>query len=216
MNAFRIGLVVTALLVSACAASKVASYKDPSAPSDYQNLVVVAGNLPLEQRAEAEKTMVEKAGAHSVQAIPGMSVLPPTRELSSEAISAAISSSGADAVMMMWAIDYSLNEVYVPPTVISPGSSVTTGTITGYGNSYTLNTTTTYNPPSIFGGFTVSKPTAQYGAALYDVETGKRVWVAEISSRGNAFADYTDLARSAAAEAIRKLAEDGLIPASKG
>jgi hypothetical protein len=40
---------------------------------------------------------------------------------------------------------------------------------------------------------------------------GRQIWIAEIGSRGNAFATYTDLADSAARTAVQRLKKDGLI-----
>jgi hypothetical protein len=96
--------------------------------------------------------------------------------------------------------------------VIFGGSSSTMGTATytGGGN-YSLSYNTLYTPPTVAGGYTIQKPTAQYGAALYDVASGQKVWIGEVSSQGNAFASYADLAKSAASSIVSDLYKAGLI-----
>jgi hypothetical protein len=96
--------------------------------------------------------------------------------------------------------------------VISEGSSSTMGTAThtGDGND-SLSYNTFYALPTVGGGYTIQNPTAQYGAALYDVATGQKVWIGGVSSGGNAFASYTDLAMSAASTIVVDLSKAGLI-----
>ena len=79
------------------------------------------------------------------------------------------------------------------------------------GSIYSYQGVTTYQPPTVVGGYTVQTPSAQYGAALYDVRTGQKMWTAEISSSGPAGDSYSNLARSAGENAITKLRADGLI-----
>src|SRR5262245_30655027 len=155
------------------------------------------------------ETIQKKTG---LRALPGAQVFPPTREWDARSINAAIQQSGADSILIMWVTDMWSNQTYVPPQVISGGSSSTMGTAThtGGGND-SLSYNTFYTPPAVGGGCTIQNPTAQYGAALYDVATGQKVWIGGVSSGGNAFASYTDLAKSAASSIAADLSEAGLI-----
>ncbi len=63
--------------------------------------------------------------------VPGMQVMPPTRVHTPASISMAAAESGADGMIVMWVTDAETTTSYVPPTVISGGSSYTSGTFTG-------------------------------------------------------------------------------------
>lgn len=199
--------------VAGCASSDVASYRDPTAGAgkSYNRVIAVAANLPLEQRQTSEAAMVASLAAMGKSGVPGMQLMPPTRANTPESISQAAAESGADGMVVMWVTDAETTQNYVPPTVISGGSSYTTGTVTGYGSLYSMNATTTYSPPVVVGGFTVEKPRANYSAAFYDLTTGQQVWIAEISSRGNAFASFSDLAVSAGRNTIERLRADQVL-----
>jgi hypothetical protein len=202
-----------ALWVAGCASSDVASYRDPTAGAgvSYDRVIAVAANLPLEQRQVAEAAMVEALAGMGKTGIPGMQVMPPTRANTPESMSSAAVESGADGVVVMWITDAETTETYVPPTVISGGSSYTTGTVSGFGSLYSLNATTTYTPSTVVGGYSVRKPRANYSAAFYDLTTGQQVWIAEVSSRGNAFASFSDLAVSAGRNTMERLREDQVL-----
>ncbi len=72
--------------------------------------------------------------------------------------------------------------------------------------------TTTTRPGYTTGGDTFLKPRSTYKAALYDLTTGNKVWVADLSSRGAAVVKFSALTISASNSTIEKLVEDGLIP----
>lgn len=213
-SGFRTAVIaLLALLASGCASSDVTSYRDPTAGSgnSYDRVIAVAANLPLAERQMAEGAMVESLSAMGKTGVPGMQVMPPTRANTPESISRAVAESGADGVVVMWITGSEMTESYVPPTVISGGSAHTTGTVSGYGSLYSLNATTTYTPPTVVGGFNVKKPRASYSAAFYDLDTGRQVWIAELSSRGSAFASFSDLADSAGRNTVIRLREDRVL-----
>lgn len=218
MRKWNLFLLFTPILLSGCAYSVVSSFKDPGFDIDhkYNSIVVAATNLPLDERIQAEKYMVKLASKKGIRAIAGMKIMPPTRVNDKRSIAIALRNSGASGLLLLWATSKETREQYIPPTVISGGSSYTTGTVSQLGGIYTFNALTQYTPPVIIGGFTVEKPTATYKAALYDIKSGRKVWIADIRSRGNAYASYMTLARSAAEETINKLDKDGLINPQSG
>jgi hypothetical protein len=154
--------IVLTLWVAGCASSDVASYRDPAAGTGtgYYRVIAVAANLPLEQRQTTEAAMVESLSSMGKSGVTGMQVMPPTRVNTPESISMAAAESGADGMVVMWVTDTETTQSYVPPTVISGGSSHTTGTVSGYGSPYSLNATTAYSPPVMVGGYMVKKPRA--------------------------------------------------------
>jgi hypothetical protein len=214
ISCIRILAIAVCTALVGCAMSSVTSFKDPEAGDRrYTSPIVVASNLPLSDRAQAEQKMVEAIQKKSgLRVMSGMQIFPPTRDWDGATMNAAISESGADSILIMWVTDIGSTQTYVPPQVISGGSSSTMGTATNMGGgNYSLSYSTLYTPPTVVGGYTLQKPTAQYGAALYDVSTGRKIWIGEISSRGNAFASYADLAKSAASSIVSDLSKLGLI-----
>lgn len=218
-------IFVAVLALNGCAFSNVSSYVDRASDvSPFTHLIVVASNFPLSARQQAEEIMAEKVRGAGVQATVGVDVMPPTRLDDREYISTSIASSGADGLLIIYEVNRDVNHAWIPPTVISPGYSVQTGSIRGYGSVYSLGNNgyfsgsatysgvTTHHAPTVAGGYYVDKPKASYGAAVYDFRLGGRqVWKAEVESRGNAFADFDTLANDAAEAAVKKLEADGLL-----
>ena len=87
-----------------------------------------------------------------------------------------------------------------------PSTTTTQGTAAVSGNTVSGRSTSTTS-----GGFYVDKPWAQYEAALHAMSSGNVVWIASMTSRGNAFADWGDLARSMAKETSEQLLKDGVV-----
>jgi hypothetical protein len=200
------------VVLTGCASSTVSSYLEAgSRTQPFTHLIVVASNLPLEERLAAEQAMAKTMKAAGVRATVGTEVMPPTRLNDAAFTAAAIKNSGAEGALVLFEKGKGATSTYVPPTTIGPGYASTTGTISGYGGLYSYSGMTTYSPPAVMPGYTITKPNAAYGAAIYDFRLGRQIWIAEIGSRGNAFATYTDLADSAAKAAVKRLKQDGLI-----
>ena len=205
--------VLLCVLLAGCTFSNVASYVDKGSDvRPFKHLIVVAGNLPLGERQAAEQKMASVLQKAGLQATLGTDVMPPTRLNDQAYINQQIAASGADGILQLYQTDRSSRTAYVPPTVLNGGQSYTTGRIYGYGSMYSLDATTTYTAPTIIGGYTVEKPIAGYGAAVYDLRlNGRQVWKAEVDSSGGAFDSYSALAEDAANAAVQKLKADGLI-----
>jgi hypothetical protein len=200
------------IALTGCASSKVSSYVEAGSLTEpFTHLIVIASNLPLEERLAAEQGMAKTMKANGVRATIGTKVMPPTRLNDDAFTEAAIKNSGAQGALVLFEKGKGATSTYVPPTVIGPGYATTTGTIHGYGDLYSYSGTTIYTPPPMMPGYTVRKPIAEYWAAIYDFRLGRQIWIAEIESSGNAFANYADLADSAAKTAVKRLKRDGLI-----
>jgi hypothetical protein len=209
MNSLRLLFAVgSGILLASCAMSTATSFTDPAASGKrYLSPIMVASNLPLGDRAPAEQKMIDAVQKKSGrQALSGMQVFPPTRKWDAAALDAALADSEADAIVIMWVTDMGTTQTYVPPRVLWGGSASTHGMMTNRGGgNYSFDYNTLYTPPTVTDGYKFDKPNAQYGAALYDAETGQKIWISEISSRGSAFASYADLAKSAASRIVKDL-----------
>lgn len=204
-----IALLLLSVLVAACTArTEISSYTDPAAASRSKigSMIVVGVGVPLDERQALEAAGIEALNERGVSGITGSSVLPPTRQMSDEEVVEALVASGAEALLLVGALERGKTEAYIPQTY-HPGQ--TSGTAQTFGNTTYFNMS--QSPGYTTGGYSVSKPTARHSALLIDITSGQSLWAAEGSSRGNAFADYTDLGSSMASEAVAALARDGLI-----
>ena len=129
-------LVAPALVLASCATTSLTSVRDPAFQGRaFQRIVVVAPFTDLEKKATAENAFVAALQRQGAQAVPGMTVLPPTRDYSNDDINAALQAAGASGVLFVTLTDASMFSTYVP------GSTTTTGS--GHGTATTYGSTTT-------------------------------------------------------------------------
>ena len=206
-------ILLSFFALSACTYSTANSYVDRSQPiKPVTHMLVVASNLPLADRQRAETAIANELLAYGVRATVGIEVIPPFEKMDNAEINSRIASTGADSILILYETGRDIKEQYVPPQVVGNFHSSTTGTMRGFGNMYTYQSNTITTPPSVIGGYSVEKPRATYGGAIYDLrENGRQIWQAEISTRGSALASFADLADKAADEVIKLLQKDGVI-----
>lgn len=198
----RFVLLAGCLLLASCAATRMTTVRDPSAPrSSFRNILVIAPFSDLGSRTEAENSFVARLGERGVVGIPSITVMPPLKEYVEEELLQILDESGADSILIISLTDAYTKETYVPQ------SSTTTGSASLYGNVVNYSSRTQYH-----GGYYISKPRVHYELRLLDVSTGNTVWLATSLTRGNAYADFNTLIDSLARTAVRKLEEDGVIP----
>ena len=200
-------LVLAVLFVSGCVRTTVSSFTDPkfAGRSSFNSVMVLGGEANLEQRKLSEAALYEALGTKGVRVEKSLSWLPPTRNYTPEQMAAEIKRSGVATLLIVTASSKDVTESYVPPTYV-PGQ--TYGTVNVIGNTAYMNTYTT--PGYTYGGYTISKPQGTYRATLLSVATGETIWQADLSSRGNAFSTFEDLAISASKKTAAKLIEDGI------
>lgn len=204
-------MAMAALLLAACVRSEISSYTDPSfRQSAAVGSVVVFGlGMGLEERATVEGAAVARLGARGIRGVRGLDVAPPTRTMNDAEIVDAILASGADGVLIIGATAKGETSSYVPPQY-HPGSVYGTATTTGNFTTFNIY----QSPGYTTGGYTITKPNAQYAAVLYDADTGAQLWQAGIQSRGTAFDDYESVAEGMAGDVIDELVESGLASAT--
>jgi hypothetical protein len=181
------------------------SFKDPAyaAKPTFKSVVVLTAGMGLEEKMAVESSAGKVFGERGARAHRGMDVVPPTRQMSDEQFVDALLATRAETVLIISAGEKGTSSTYVPPTY-HPGQVY--GTVNTVGNYSYFNAYQT--PGYTTGGYSISKPNAVYSAKLFDMATGNVVWQADGFSRGNAFADYSDLAESMAEEAVKKLYDD--------
>ncbi len=197
----RLAAAAALVLLAGCAATALTSVRDPAFQGrTFQRIVVVAPFTDLDKRATAENSFVAALQARGAQAVPAMTVLPPTRTYSDEEMGAALRAAGADGVLLV-----TLTDAYASTTYV-PGSTTTSGSAYATGSTVSWTATTRQNP-----GYYVNKPRVRFEVKLVDVATGSTAWLGTSLTRGNAFAGWDTLMRSLASEAAGRLAADGLV-----
>jgi PKD repeat protein len=96
--------------------------------------------------------------------------------------------------------DYWTSESYVPK------SSSTQGSANLYGNSLYYRSYTQQ-----YGGYYVSKPNVSFETRLFDRKSGEVAWLVSSTTRGNAFADYGNLASSLAKKVVSELKKEEML-----
>lgn len=199
-------LLFVSILLIGCASTKITTFTDPAyrSGSAFGRILVVAEISDLKWRQKMESRFVGEFGVRGIFAIEGINLFPPTRELSDQEKIDLLLENQIDAFVLIDVGDAGVKQVYIPET----GSSTQTkGTVSVYGNTATYRerkTTTTY------GGYTLSKPWAQFQARLYNVSNGENAWVASAFTSGNAYASFNTILNSFCAKTVEQLITDGM------
>jgi hypothetical protein len=195
-------LAVLILILSggACARTSMSSMPAPElAGRNFHHILVVAGLADLGLRQDMEQRIASHSSQGSYEFIPSFQVFFPGRQYSPDEVAAALREHQIDATLVVLPGDVGATSGYVPPTYTS-GCTIWSST---QGCSQVTTTQT--------GGFTYQKPWAQFTASLYDVNTGRSIWVATATTGGNAYAGSTTLVRSMADKTAARLLEDGVV-----
>lgn len=199
-------ITITLALLISCASTKITSFKDPDyTKADFKRILIVANTNDLEDRQKLENRMVEAFNDAGIYAIESYKLFPPTRELSDEEKVELIIRENIDSFISIDVGESGVTETYVPQT----GSTTKTeGEASVYGNKvkYKEKSKTTYQ-----GGYTMSKPWADFETILYDVSNGRMVWIATAHTHGNAYANRNTVIGSYCDSTIDELFEEKLI-----
>jgi len=199
MRRHLIGLVLSAFS-SGCARTSMTSMPAPElAGRSFHHILVVAGLADLGLRRDMELRIATHNSVGNYEFVPSHQIFFPGRQYKPDEVASLLHEHQIDATLVVLPGDVGATSGYVPPTYTS-GCTVWTST-----QGCTQVTTTQT------GGFTYSKPWAQFTASLYDANTGKAIWVATATTGGNAYARSTTLVRSMADKTADRLVEDGVL-----
>ena len=204
LNLFTIFML--AVILSSCASTRMTSFKDPSfRSSKFKRILVIANVSDLQWRQKVESRLVEAFKDAGVFAVEGVLFFPPTRTFSNEEKVDLLVSSNLDGYISVSVGDAGTTEVYVPPT---SSTTTTKGSASVYGNqaTYKSKSTTSYS-----GGYTLSKPWAEFDTKLVDVSSGQTAWVASSFTGGNAYANLNTVINSYCDKVVEQLIQDGLV-----
>ncbi|MBN1932316.1 MAG: hypothetical protein JW786_11995 [Desulfobacterales bacterium] len=194
-------IFILLLFLFSCASTKMSSFKDPDFDEFVLHSILVCGYCgSIQQNRYIETLFVNEFKQQGIEILAGMDVFPPTRGYTSEEMVKIVRETGVDGILIIGLTDAWIDKKYIPP------SYHTEGTFNKVGNSLNYSEQTTS-----VGGGTITKPRATYDITLLDAGSGKKVWIADAFSRGNAFADFNIMMNSLVVNTLNALIRDGLI-----
>ncbi len=202
---YFISLLCSILLVG-CASTKMTSFKDPDYQKvEFKKILIVANTNDLGNRQKLESKMVEEFSDIGVFALESFRLFPPTRDLTDDEKVELLLNSNIDAFISISVGESGEKEVYIPKTSTT---TETKGKVNVYGNTATYKEeSTTTNQ----GGYTVTKPWAEFETKLFDVSNGRMVWIATSFTGGNAFANKNTVINSYCDKTVNMLLEEKLV-----
>ena len=188
------------LLLSGCATTSIATFKDPDFSHRIYKKIVVGYGLKREWGQNLFHSISSKADNinANVELVDYETIFYPTRQYSENEVRDLIQKNKIDGFLFFRLQNAGTQESYVPQ--YHSETTVTSNRIGGYKAD-------TYN----YGGYNISKPYFLFNIELVDAETERKAWVAESKTGGNAFAGWGDLIDSLSAKVVNGLYSEGLI-----
>jgi hypothetical protein len=195
-------LVLFVLIAGAgCASTNLTSFKDPAFHNTtFSHILIIANTSDLQWRQNLESRMVEAFKDAGVDAVQSIILFPPTRNLSTDEKVDLLVKNNIDAYLSINVGESGVQSVYVPPI----GKTVVEGN-------------QVYEDPNkiVGGNYTLSKPWANFQTSLHETSSGSTAWIANSSTGGNAYANFSTVINSYCDKVVKQLKEDGLIATRK-
>ena len=196
-------------LLAACASTKVRSQSDPQlAGRTYHKILVFVNFDDLAMRQDAELQFRTTLAANRVEAVPSSKFFFPGRTYSTEEAQKMLEDAKIEAILAVGPAGAGTTAHWMPQTTTT--NATTTGTATVTGNRVSGQATSQATTRTS-GGYHILKPWAKFDASLFDITSAQNVWIASMSSRGNAFASWGLLARSMAKRTSAQLVKDRIL-----
>ena len=199
-----LGLFLLLALFQGCAGTRISTFKDPDFSNQHFKRIVIASGLKREYDASLFQSISSKVMENhaDVQPIKYESLFFPTRTYSNDEFNAIVKEQGIDGFLFFSLQDAGSETSYIPQY----GSQTTVRPT--YGGGYNA---TTYN----YGGYNITKPYFSFKVELVDSKSGRKAWIADSSTGGNAFADWNILLESLSDKVVRALISEGLVEKGK-
>lgn len=190
------GMVGVVAVCWGCARTQIASMAAPDvAGHPYNHVPVVFPVTDL-----ANRQFVEDAFAVSnARYTPSYTVLFPGRQYTNAELGQAFATRGIDGVLLI-----SLDQAGVTHAT---GSTSTSAWCYSYSSTGACT-----QASALTNSYDLSKPWARFTTQLYDVTTGKVMWIATSSTGGNAYANQHDVLTSMTKSTVERLNRDGIVP----
>jgi hypothetical protein len=192
---------VLCFLVYGCASTSITSVIDQrSFKHPYSRLLAISTFSDLSMKAQIEGIIQKDLMYNKISCWAGVQLLPPTREYTPEEINSIIRENNIDGILIIGLTDFWTSQQHIPET------ASTSGRVSIIGNSINYSQRTTS-----YGGFDISKPRLSFESRFYDATTGEVVWMSTSTTKGNAFASFSDLAASLSASVLTRLWDNKII-----
>lgn len=185
-----------------CASTKLTS-KVNSSFADYRfRKLMVFGNFPnLEYRQLAEEKLCSDIQKKSqCQCVKSLDVFFPAQEYSADEVQNQLRLLNIDGFLTLQATGAGTTSAYIPRTTQTTGTAYING-----------NTVTGSSKTQEYGGYSLSKPWANYEVVLRSTENGSVAWYATAVSKGDVFTDWDNLIKSASGKTVNRLVDEGLL-----
>ncbi len=173
---------IVALAIAGCVRTRISSQVAPQFQRAYGTIMVMVDFQNLRDRQDAEQRFQTELASRGATAVRSVDLFFPGRTYAPDERAQILQIAGVEAVL-----------------VTAPAAGRGT-------NSYWMLPATETTE-----GYYADKPWAEYEAVVVDVVSDQTVWIASITSGGNIYSDWGDLARAMAKTTSERLWEDGIV-----
>lgn len=188
-------------IITSCASTKITSVVDPEfKKAQFSDVLVISTFSDLMYKEKIEDNFKKYGKSKNISISTGSEIMPPTRSYSNAEISNILEYNNIDCILVIALQDYWTSQTYVPKSTSTYGSASIIG-----------NTIVYSQKKKNYGGGFISKPRVTFESRLFDAKTGNVIWRSTSLTKGNALADFSDLASSLSRTTINKLLTDRII-----
>jgi hypothetical protein len=215
MNIFKKFFLFVVLVTTGCGSlgvrTDVYSYKDPfCATKSIKKIMVFANTQDMKYQDEIESAFIKyfESWNYDCIVVKSVDVVIPTRTYTKNEMQQLFKSNDLDVILVFTVKNagydhqkFTYNEPYKT-----------------YGNIYSGGANTYYYNTRTYGGpqtYDFYKPYLSAIADIYDIETGLKIWTAQLISMGNAFANINDTLNDAIKTSVLKMEQDGVVKKQK-
>ena len=180
--------IIVLLFFSGCSSTVITgSWKNPEFKGQVKNVYIIGISKQDTTRRIFEDDFRLQLAKYGVNGIPSYQDLPTSENLSKEEIASKANSNGADAIMMVRAVDKRTEEVVTPGRVTGYAPAVPRYGYGGgyypdpyyrnYGSYYARSWDTVYQPPTV-----TQYQVVTIEANLYEVRNAELIWSAQLET----------------------------------
>ena len=202
----KIFLASIVVLCVGCASTQMTSFKDPDYEgSVFKRILVIVNTSDLEKQLYFETRMTKVFNGAGIFAKEGFKLFPPTRNMVATEKIELLKRDSIDAYISVYVGESGIEQIYIPPTGTS---TKTEGSATVSGNQITYEEK---SKTTVIGGYTISKPWAEFYAKLMDVSSGRTAWISSSFTGGSALSSFYTVINSFCDQILSQLVTDKLV-----
>lgn len=184
-----------------CAETKLDTVRNPELSRiKFENILVVVPFTDIGLRRQSENAFISHFASADMRAISSLQLIPPIKDYDEQELWNILNQNRIDGILVVALKNFWTSQSYVPRSSSTYGSARLYGGSLHY-QSYTKE----------YGGYYISKPNVSFETRLFDRESGQVAWLVTSTTRGNAFADYGNLANSLAKKVVKELIREDML-----